>query len=92
MKLQNTAPMIDMNTKTYWCKSQSLYTKDNINYFPNGIPLSSDCSLVEKYPYNDEKDEMFYICYTKTQILEEVKKYGYFSPYIPLCCVISCCK
>lgn len=70
--------------KSYSSRPSSLYTDNHIRYFPNGKVNSDDTSNIECIKYIDENDIAFYICYTQNQILNEVKNYGFFSPFIPL--------
>ena len=53
-------------------------------YYPTGLPSESSPEIWHWREYRDSDLHTFWICYTRKQVQEEVKKWGFFSPFIPL--------
>ena len=57
--------------------------KNNV-YYPAGLPTEDSPETCQIDEYKDHDLGTFWICYTKKQVEDEVKKWGFFSPYFPL--------
>ena len=54
-------------------------------YYPDGLPKqSSDTKDGWQSEETDQNGNVFYICYTKEQLDNQINKWGFFAPYFPL--------
>jgi hypothetical protein len=53
-------------------------------YYPAGLPTESSPETWHWHEYRDSDLRTFWIRYTRKQVEEEVKKWGFFSPFYPL--------
>lgn len=52
-------------------------------YYPAGLPSESSPETWHFHEYRDANLKPFWIRYTRKQVQEEVKKWGFFSPFYP---------
>ena len=77
MKIEPTYPIISVIRPTMPCEENSVF-------WPNGFPDQDDSTKKHIVNYIDTDEQPFTIQYTDKQISDEAKKWGYFSPFIPL--------
>jgi hypothetical protein len=76
-------PTVLRHLMSYYCRPLEKTAHFGNYYWPDGIPKGSS-HTADQTEYSDANGNHFFICYTQEQVLDQVKRWGYFAPFIPL--------